>query len=51
VAEQGHWMQRPGQANVELVGPPDAIESVRVGGQAVTVLRGELLHDPALQRE
>jgi trans-2,3-dihydro-3-hydroxyanthranilate isomerase len=43
VAEQGHWMQRPGQANVELVGPPDAIESVRVGGSAVTVLRGELV--------
>ena len=43
VAEQGHWMQRPGQANVELVGPPEAIESVRVGGQAVTVLRGELV--------
>src|SRR5215212_2451086 len=43
VAEQGHWMQRPGQANVELVGPPDDIESVRVGGQAVTVLRGELV--------
>lgn len=43
VAEQGHWMQRPGRANVELVGPPDAIESVKVGGQAVTVLRGELV--------
>jgi trans-2,3-dihydro-3-hydroxyanthranilate isomerase len=43
VAEQGHWMQRPGQANVELVGPPDDIESIRVGGQAVTVLRGELV--------
>ncbi|HJZ48029.1 MAG TPA: PhzF family phenazine biosynthesis protein [Roseiflexaceae bacterium] len=43
VAEQGHWMQRPGQANVEVVGPPEAIETVRVGGQAVTVLRGELV--------
>ena len=43
VAEQGHWMQRPGQANVEVVGPPDAIETVRVGGCAVTVLRGELI--------
>jgi trans-2,3-dihydro-3-hydroxyanthranilate isomerase len=43
MAEQGHWMQRPGQANVELVGPPDAIESVKVGGSAVTVLRGELV--------
>jgi trans-2,3-dihydro-3-hydroxyanthranilate isomerase len=43
VAEQGHWMHRPGQANVEVVGPPDAIETVKVGGGAVTVLRGELL--------
>lgn len=42
VAEQGHWMQRPGQAQVEVVGTPDAIETVRVGGGAVTVLRGEL---------
>jgi len=43
IAEQGHWMQRPGQANVEVVGPPAAIETVRVGGAAVTVLRGELV--------
>jgi trans-2,3-dihydro-3-hydroxyanthranilate isomerase len=43
VAEQGHWMQRPGQASVEVVGPPAAIETVRVGGNAVTVLRGELI--------
>jgi trans-2,3-dihydro-3-hydroxyanthranilate isomerase len=43
VAEQGHWMHRPGQANVEVVGPPDAIETIKVGGGAVTVLRGELL--------
>jgi trans-2,3-dihydro-3-hydroxyanthranilate isomerase len=43
IAEQGHWMQRPGQANVEVVGPPEAIETVRVGGAAVTVLRGELV--------
>ena len=42
-AEQGHWMGRPGQANVEVVGPPDSIETVRVGGSAVTVIRGELL--------
>jgi trans-2,3-dihydro-3-hydroxyanthranilate isomerase len=43
VAEQGHWMQRPGRADVEIVGPRDAIETVKVGGSAVTVLRGELL--------
>lgn len=42
VAEQGHWMNRPGQARVEVVGPPEDIETVRVGGRAVTVLRGEL---------
>lgn len=42
-AEQGHWIQRPGQALVEVVGPRDNIETVKVGGQAVTVLRGELI--------
>lgn len=42
VAEQGHWMGRPGHARVEVVGPPDDIETVRVGGTAVTVLEGEL---------
>jgi trans-2,3-dihydro-3-hydroxyanthranilate isomerase len=42
VAEQGHWMGRPGQATVEVVGPPDAISTVRVGGGAVAVIRGEL---------
>ncbi len=43
VAEQGHWMQRPGQAMVEVIGPRDHIETVKVGGGAVTVLRGELV--------
>ncbi len=42
VAEQGHWMQRPGQAFVEVVGSREDIETVKVGGGAVTVLRGEL---------
>jgi trans-2,3-dihydro-3-hydroxyanthranilate isomerase len=42
VAEQGHWMRRPGQAQVEVIGPPEDIETVRVGGPAVTVLRGSL---------
>ena len=41
-AEQGHWMQRPGQGSVEVVGPRDAIETVKVGGGAAGVLRGEL---------
>ncbi len=42
IAEQGHWMGRPGRATVEVVGPREAIETVRVGGEAVTVVRGEL---------
>lgn len=42
VAEQGHWMKRPGQGYVEVIGPRDDIETVRVGGAAVTVVRGEL---------
>ncbi len=42
IAEQGHWLNRPGQAFVEVVGPPDDMETVKVGGTAVTVLRGEL---------
>lgn len=42
IAEQGHWMNRPGEAYVKVVGLPDDIETVKVGGAAVTVLRGEL---------
>ena len=43
IAEQGHWMHRAGQAKVEVVGPRDDIETVKVGGSALTVLRGELI--------
>lgn len=42
VAEQGHWMDRPGQAHVEVLGPRDDIETVRVGGSAVAVIDGRL---------
>jgi trans-2,3-dihydro-3-hydroxyanthranilate isomerase len=41
-AEQGHWMGRPGSAEVEVLGPREAITGVRVGGGAVVVVRGEL---------
>jgi trans-2,3-dihydro-3-hydroxyanthranilate isomerase len=40
VAEQGHWMGRPGSAQVEILGPPHNIDSVKVGGSAVVVLKG-----------
>ncbi len=42
IAEQGHWLNRPGQAFVEVVGPRDDMETVKVGGTAVIVLRGTL---------
>lgn len=43
IAEQGHWLGRPGQATVEVVGPRDDIETVKVGGNAATVVRGEVV--------
>lgn len=43
VAEQGHWLNRPGQATVEIIGPRDDIETVKVGGRAVVIVRGELI--------
>lgn len=42
IAEQGHWMGRPGEAFVEAVGGREAIETVKVGGHAVTIMRGEI---------
>ncbi len=42
IAEQGHWMSRPGQGYVEVVGPREDIQTVKVGGAAVTVFKGEL---------
>jgi trans-2,3-dihydro-3-hydroxyanthranilate isomerase len=43
IAEQGHWLGRPGQATVEIVGSREAIETVKVGGAAAVVVRGELV--------
>jgi trans-2,3-dihydro-3-hydroxyanthranilate isomerase len=43
LAEQGHWMSRPGEGFVEVVGPRDDIETVKVGGAAAVVVKGELI--------
>lgn len=40
VAEQGHWLDRPGRGEVEVLGDPDDIRGVRVGGRAVEILEG-----------
>lgn len=41
-AEQGHAMGRPGVAEVEVVGTPAAIQTVKVGGQASVLVKGLL---------
>lgn len=40
-AEQGHGMGRPGQAQVEVLGPRDAITGVKVAGRGVVVMSGQ----------
>ncbi|RMF35933.1 MAG: PhzF family phenazine biosynthesis protein [Alphaproteobacteria bacterium] len=42
VAEQGHWLGRPGQARVRVLGPRDAIAGVEVAGQGVVLMEGRL---------
>jgi len=42
-AEQGDAMGKPGRVDLEVSGAGGAVESVRVGGQAITVLDGTLL--------
>jgi trans-2,3-dihydro-3-hydroxyanthranilate isomerase len=42
-AEQGHWMSRPGTGEVEVIGAPEDIQTVKVGGQAALVLQGEII--------
>lgn len=42
VAEQGHWMGRPGKAEVEVVGEPEAIQTIRVAGQAIKIIEGSI---------
>lgn len=41
VAEQGHGLGRAGQAQVEVLGAPDAITGVKVGGRGVVVMSGK----------
>ncbi len=43
IAQQGHWMGRPGQAVLEVVGEPNSIETVKLIGNAVTTIIGELI--------
>lgn len=42
VAEQGHWMGRPGRAEVRVLGPRDAIEGIEVAGTGIVLMSGTL---------
>lgn len=42
IAEQGHDMGRPGRAWVEVIGPREAPQAVRVGGEAHVLMSGTL---------
>ena len=42
IAEQGHGMDRPGQARVSRVGPADDIAGVRVSGTGFVLMRGRV---------
>ena len=42
IAEQGHGMGRPGRAQIEVLGPPDAITGVRVAGKGQIVMSGQV---------
>ena len=41
-AEQGHWMGRPGQAQVTRIGPAEAMTGICVAGRAWRLMSGEL---------
>ncbi|MEO1191682.1 MAG: PhzF family phenazine biosynthesis protein [Pseudomonadota bacterium] len=41
-AEQGHDLGRPGRAEVTLLGQPDDITGVKVGGSGVVVMQGQI---------
>lgn len=42
IAEQGHWMGRPGEARVRVVGAPGSIERVDVAGRGRILMKGEV---------
>ncbi|MEM6340730.1 MAG: hypothetical protein AAF729_06250 [Pseudomonadota bacterium] len=42
VAEQAYCMNRPGQADVQVIGPQDAIKGVNVGGSGYVLMSGKL---------
>lgn len=42
IAQQGHWMGRPGEAEIEVLGDHDDIQGILVKGSAETIISGHL---------
>jgi PhzF family phenazine biosynthesis protein len=42
IAEQGHWMGRPGSGKVERIGSPDPIQAIKLSGDAITLVDGKI---------
>lgn len=42
LAEQGHWLGRPGAGRVEVLGPRDDIKGVKVSGEGRVIMSGTL---------
>jgi trans-2,3-dihydro-3-hydroxyanthranilate isomerase len=42
IAEQGHWMGRPGSGEVERIGRPDPIQAIKLSGDAITLVDGKI---------
>jgi predicted PhzF superfamily epimerase YddE/YHI9 len=42
IAEQGHFMGRPGQAQVQVLGPHRGIQGIRVAGHGHVLMSGKL---------
>ena len=40
IAEQGHWMGRPGQARVGRLGPEQNMTGISVAGKGYVLMRG-----------
>ena len=44
VGEQGNFVHRPGKVYVEIQSNNDTITDIKIGGEATTILEGEIIY-------
>jgi trans-2,3-dihydro-3-hydroxyanthranilate isomerase len=42
IVEQGHWLRRLGEAEIEVFGAPNEISGVRLGGESQLLISGTI---------